>query len=146
MSRVWLGFSEANYTRGQEGPTHLQSTPPVPDVQSVLRSLESSCRLKSQLPPVRRRRLFKAKWRLVEDKAIFSNCLEVDHPMCRAGLLQRALSAECSANDKWGSRSPPPPPPPPRPMNEWQKSEHPGLCRCTVHPPKDFQPHSFQRR
>ena len=108
--------------------------------------LESSCWLKSQLPPVRRRRLFKAKSRLVDDKAIFSNCLEVDHPMCRAGLLQRALSAECSANDKWGSRSPPPPPPPPRPMNEWQKSEHPGLCRCTVHPPKDFQPHSFQRR
>ena len=67
---------------------------------------------------VRRRRLFKAKSRLMYDKAIFSNCLEVDHPMCRAGLLQRALSAECSANDKWGSRSPPPPPPPPRPMNE----------------------------
>ena len=45
MSRVWLGFSEANYTRGQEGPTHLQSTPPVPDVQSVLRSLDFFCTL-----------------------------------------------------------------------------------------------------
>ena len=55
--------------------------------------------------------------------------------MCRAGLHHHPLCAECSANDKWGSRSPPPPPPP-SPMNEWQKSQRRPLVHCS--PAKRF--------
>ena len=60
--------------------------------------------------------------------------------MCRAGLHHHPLCAECSANDKWGSRSPPPHPLPAQWMNDRNLS---GGLWCTVPQPKDFHSHSF---
>ena len=63
-------------------------------------------------------------WRM-----LIQQCAEV---ACSSG----ALCAECSPNDKWGSRSPSPPPSlPAQWMNDRNLS---GGLWCTVHQPKDF--------
>ena len=62
-------------------------------------------------------------------RRLIQQCAEV---ACSSG----ALCAECSPNDKWGSRSPSPPPSlPAQWMNDRNLS---GGLWCTVHQPKDF--------